>query len=137
MSAAPQGERRGYVAVLDVREIGPDDAAVALDVVRAAFGRHDQRAQFALQSEFRAYAIRHPDFLPEFVRQRRVLQDGVHELVRLWFGAHPEVDAGMPLDTFATVLIGANVGIVFDGPALPGVDPGETIAALVEAVVRR
>ncbi len=132
--------QRGTNLVLEsLRElVRADIAATDIgDVVRAAFGQHDQRAQFALLSEFRAYAIRHPDFLPEFVRQRRVLQDGVHELVRLWFGAHPEVDAGMPLDTFATVLIGANVGIVFDGPALPGVDPGETIAALVEAVVRR
>ena len=67
------------------------------DVVRAAFGQHDQSEQFALLSEFRGYAIRHPEFLPEFVRQRRVLQDGVLELVRLWFGAHPEIDPGMPL----------------------------------------
>jgi len=107
------------------------------EIVRTAFGMHDQRAQFALLSEFRGFAIRHPDFMPEFIRQRRVLQDGVERLVRLWFGAHPEVDAGMPLDLFATALIGANVGIVFDSPALDGVDPGEVIAALVEAVIRR
>ncbi|ROP61296.1 TetR/AcrR family transcriptional regulator [Curtobacterium sp. PhB115] len=115
-----------------------DIAAVDIgDVVRAAFGRHDQSAQFALLSEFRGFAIRNPEFMPEFMRQRRVLQDGVHDLVRLWFGAHPEVDAGMPLEDFATALIAANVGLVFDAPALPGVDPGEVVAALVEAVVRR
>uniref|UniRef100_A0A942T8N3 TetR/AcrR family transcriptional regulator n=1 Tax=Neobacillus citreus TaxID=2833578 RepID=A0A942T8N3_9BACI len=114
-----------------------DVAAVEIgDVVRAAFGRHDQSAQFALLSEFRGYATRHPEFMPEFVRQRRILQDGVLELVQLWFGAHPEVDPGMPLEQFATALIGANVGLVFDAPALPGVDPGTVVAALVEAVVR-
>ncbi|MET3449772.1 TetR/AcrR family transcriptional regulator [Curtobacterium sp. 1544] len=115
-----------------------DIAAVDIgDVVRAAFGRHDQGPQFALLSEFRGYAIRHPEFLPEFVRQRRELQDGVLELVELWFGAHPEIDPGMPLEDFATVLIGANVGIVFDAEALPVVNPGEVVAALVEAVIRR
>jgi AcrR family transcriptional regulator len=115
-----------------------DIAAVDIgDVVRAAFGRHDQSAQFALLSEFRGYAIRHPEFMPEFVRQRRVLQDGVHELVELWFGAHPEIDPGMRLEDLSTVLIGANVGIVFDSPALPGVNPGEIVAGLVEAVIRR
>ncbi|MGN8048928.1 TetR/AcrR family transcriptional regulator [Curtobacterium sp. 22159] len=107
------------------------------DVVRAAFGRHDQSAQFALLSEFRGYALRHPEFLPEFVRQRRELQEGVLELVRLWFGAHPEIDPGMRLEDLATVLIGANVGIVFDAEALPGTNPGEVVAALVEAVIRR
>ncbi len=111
-------------------------AARIADVVRSTFGRHDQSAQFALLSEFRAYALRHPDFMPEFVRQRRELQDGVLELVELWFGAHPEVDPGMPLADLATLLVGANVGIVFDAPALPGVDPGDVVASLVEAVVR-
>lgn len=106
------------------------------DVVRQAFGRHDQSAQFALLSEFRGYATRHPELMPEFVAQRRSLQDGVQELVDLWFGAHPEIDPGIPLDTFATALVAANVGLVFDAPALPGVDPGEVVAALVEAVVR-
>ncbi|WP_144762979.1 TetR/AcrR family transcriptional regulator [Curtobacterium sp. 9128] len=106
------------------------------DVVRAAFGRHDQRAQFALLSEFRGFALRHPELMPEFVRQRQVLQDGVRRLVLLWFGAHPEVDPGMPLDALATTLIATNVGIVFDAPALDGVDPGEVVAALVEAVIR-
>ncbi|MFJ2977825.1 TetR/AcrR family transcriptional regulator [Curtobacterium sp. NPDC087082] len=115
-----------------------DIAAVDIgDVVRAAFGRHDQSGQFALLSEFRGYATRHPEFLPEFVRQRRELQDGVFELVELWFGAHPEIDAGMSLEDFSRVLIGANVGIVFDAAALPGVNPGEVVAALVEAVIRR
>lgn len=114
-----------------------DIAAVDIaDVVRAAFGRHDQSAQFALLSEFRGYAIRHPEFLPEFVRQRRELQDGVLELVELWFGAHPDIDPGMSLEDFSTVLIGANVGIVFDAAALPGVNPGEVVARLVEAVIR-
>ncbi|MFJ4221252.1 TetR/AcrR family transcriptional regulator [Curtobacterium luteum] len=114
-----------------------DIASVHLgDVVRQAFGRHDQSTQFALLSEFRGYVIRHPELLPEFVRQRQVLQDGVQELVDLWFGAHPEVDPGLPLDVFATALIAANVGLVFDAQALPGVDPGDVIAALVEAVVR-
>ncbi len=80
--------------------------------------------------------MRHEAFLPEFVRQRRVLQDGVLELVQEWFGAHPEVSPGMPLEDFATLLVGANVGIVFDAPALPGVDPGDVIAAVVDAVVR-
>ena len=107
------------------------------DVVRAAFGRHDQSAQFALLSEFRGYALRHPESMPEFVRQRRVLQDGVARLVRLWFGAHPEVDPGMPLDTLTTLLIAANVGMVFDAPALDDVNPGEVVATLVEAVIRR
>ncbi|MFJ3382403.1 TetR/AcrR family transcriptional regulator [Curtobacterium sp. NPDC090217] len=106
------------------------------DIVRAAFGRHDQSAQFALLSEFRGFAIRRPELMPEFVRQRRVLQDGVHRLVLLWFGAHPEIDPGMPLDVFSTALIGANVGIVFDSPALDGVNPGEVVATLVEAVIR-
>ncbi len=32
----------------------------------------------------------------------------------------PEVSPGMPLEDFATLLVGANVGIVFDAPALPG-----------------
>ncbi|SDQ62887.1 transcriptional regulator, TetR family [Curtobacterium sp. UNCCL20] len=124
------GELRGLVRA--------DIAAVEIgDVVRAAFGRHDQSAQFALLSEFRGYAIRHPEFLPEFVRQRRELQDGVHELVLLWFGAHPEIDPGMPLEDLTTVLVGANVGIMFDTAALPGVNPGEVVAALVEAVIRR
>lgn len=117
--------------------VSADVAAVELgDVVRAAFGRHDQSAQFALLSEFRGFAIRHPEFMPEFVRQRIVLQEGVAELVRLWFGTHPEVDPGMPLETLSTALIGANVGIVFDAPALPGVNPGEVVATLVEAVIR-
>ncbi|MBF4613247.1 TetR/AcrR family transcriptional regulator [Curtobacterium sp. VKM Ac-1376] len=115
-----------------------DTAAVELgDLVRAAFGLHDQSEQFALLSAFRGYAVRHPEFLPEFIRQRRILQDGVLELVRLWFGAHPEADAGMPLEDFAIVVIGANVGMVFDAPALPGVNTGEVVAALVEAVIRR
>lgn len=115
-----------------------DVAAVDIaDVVRAAFGRHDQSAAFALLAEFRGYSIRHPDFLPEFVRQRRELQESVSELVELWFGAHPEIDAGMPLADLATVLIGANVGIVFDAPALPGVNPGDVIASMIDAVVRR
>ncbi|MBA8990957.1 AcrR family transcriptional regulator [Curtobacterium pusillum] len=115
-----------------------DIAAVDIgDVVRAAFGRNDQSAQFALLSEFRGYAIRHPEFLPEFVRHRRALHDGVLELVQLWFGAHPDIDPGMPLEDLSTALIGANVGIVFDAAALPGVDPGEVVAGLVEAVVRR
>lgn len=114
-----------------------DIASVQIgDVVRQAFGRHDQSAQFALLSEFRGYATRHPELMPEFVAQRRSLQDGVQELVDLWFGAHPEIDPGIPLDTFATALIAANVGLVFDAPALPGIDPGEVVAALVEAVVR-
>ncbi|MGN7191150.1 MULTISPECIES: TetR/AcrR family transcriptional regulator [unclassified Curtobacterium] len=106
------------------------------DVVRAAFGRHDQRAQFALLAEFRGYAVQHPEFTPEFVRQRRELQDGVLGLVDLWFDAHPEVDAGMPREDLAVLLVAANVGIVFDEPALPGVDPGDVIAAVVEAVIR-
>jgi AcrR family transcriptional regulator len=115
-----------------------DIAAVDIgDVVRTAFGRHDQSAQFALIAEFRGYAARHPEFLPEFVRQRRALHDGVLELVELWFGAHPEIDPGMPLEDLAHVLVGANVGLVFDAAALPGVEPGEVIAGLVEAVVRR
>ncbi|WP_144713041.1 TetR/AcrR family transcriptional regulator [Curtobacterium pusillum] len=115
-----------------------DIAAVDIgDVVRAAFGRHDQSAQFALLSEFRGYAIRHPEFMPEWVRQRRVLQDGVHELVDLWFGAHPEIDPGMPLEDLSAVLIAANVGTVFDSAALPGKNPGEVVAGLVEAVIRR
>ncbi|OIH92955.1 MULTISPECIES: TetR/AcrR family transcriptional regulator [unclassified Curtobacterium] len=107
------------------------------DVVRQAFRRHDQSAQFALLSAFRGYAIRHPDFMPEFVRQRRSLHEGVVELVEMWFGAHPEVDTGMSADDFATVLVAANVGIVFDTPASPDVEPGEIIARLVEAVMRR
>lgn len=106
------------------------------DVVRAAFGRHDQTAQFALLAEFRGYVVRHPEFQPEFVRQRQALQDGVARLVRLWFGAHPEVDPGMPLDVLGQALVAANVGLVFDAPALEGVDPGEVVAALVEAVIR-
>ena len=115
-----------------------DIAAVDIgDVVRAAFGRHDQSVQFALLSESRGYVMRHPEFLPEFVRQRRELQDGVLELVQLWFGAHPEIDPGMSLEDLTTVLIGANLGIVFDAEALPGVDPGEVVAALVEAIIRR
>jgi AcrR family transcriptional regulator len=114
-----------------------DIAAVRIgDVVRTAFGRHDQAAQFALLSEYRGYAVRHPEFLPEYVRHRRELQDGVLELVQLWFGAHPEIDPGMPLEDLSLLLIGANVGIVFDAPALPGVHPGEVIAAVVEAVIR-
>ncbi|MDM7890698.1 TetR/AcrR family transcriptional regulator [Curtobacterium caseinilyticum] len=112
------------------------DADRIADVVRAAFGGHDQGRQFALVSEFRGYAMRHPEFMPEFVRQRRELHDGVLDLVRLWFGAHPEVEPGMALEDFAAVLVGANVGIVFDAPALPGVDPGAVIAGVVEAVVR-
>lgn len=118
--------------------VSADITAVDIgDVVRAAFGRHDQSAQFALLAESRGYATRHPEFLPEFVRQRHELHDGVLELVRLWFGAHPEVDPGMPLEDFTTVLIGANVGILFDAAALPGVNPGELVAGLVDAVVRR
>ena len=118
--------------------VSEDVAATEIgDVVRTAFGRHDQSEQFALLSEFRGYAIRHPEFLPEFVRQRRVLQDGVARLVHLWFGAHPEVDPGMPLDVLSQALIGANVGLVFDAPALDGTDPGEVVATLVEAVIRR
>ena len=114
-----------------------DVAAVDIaDVVRTAFGQHDQSEQFALLSEFRAHAIRHPEFLPEFVRQRRVLQDGVSELVRLWFGAHPEIDPGMSLDELTVLLVAANVGVVFDAPALPGMDPGEVVAGLVQAIVR-
>ncbi|WIB76778.1 TetR/AcrR family transcriptional regulator [Curtobacterium sp. MCPF17_002] len=132
-------QRATNLVLGELRElVSVDIAAVDIaDVVRAAFGRHDQSAQFALLSEFRGYASRHPEFLPEFVRQRRELQDGVLELVRLWFGAHPEVDPGMPLEDFATVLIGANVGIVFDSAALPEVNPGEIVARLVEAVIRR
>ncbi|OIH94387.1 TetR/AcrR family transcriptional regulator [Curtobacterium sp. MCBA15_001] len=107
------------------------------DVVRTAFGRHDQSAQFALLSEFRGYAIRHPEFMPEFVRARRVLQEGVERLVRLWFEAHPEVDPGMPLGVLSQALIATNVGLVFDSPALPDTEPGEVVAALVEAVIRR
>lgn len=115
-----------------------DVAAVDVgDVIRAAFGRHDQSPAFALLSEFRAYSIRRPDVLPEFVRQRRELQEGVSELVELWFGAHPEIDPGMPLDDLTTVLVAANVGLLFDAPALPGVDPGDVIASMVDAVVRR
>lgn len=132
-------QRQTNLVLGSLRElVRADIAAVDIgDVVRAAFGRHDQTAQFALLSEFRGYAMRRPEFLPEFVRQRRELQDGVLELVELWFGAHPEIDAGMPLADFARVLIGANVGIVFDSAALPGVNPGEVVAALVEAVVRQ
>ncbi|MCJ1714212.1 TetR/AcrR family transcriptional regulator [Curtobacterium sp. VKM Ac-2922] len=118
--------------------VDPDVTATDIgDVVRTAFGRHDQREQFALLSEFRGYATRHPEFMPEFVRQRRVLQDGVERLVSLWFGAHPEVDPGMPLDVLSQALIATNVGLVFDTPALDAVDPGEVVAALVEAVIRR
>jgi AcrR family transcriptional regulator len=117
--------------------IGLDVSAADIsDVVRAAFGRHDQSAQFALLSELRAYAIRHPEFMPEFVRQRRTLQDGVRELVHTWFTAHPEVDPGMPLDTFATILIATNSGMVFDAPALDGMHPGDAVATVVEAVLR-
>jgi AcrR family transcriptional regulator len=112
------------------------EAAEVADVVRAAFGRHDQSAQFALLSELRGYAIRHPEFMPEFVRQRRHLHDGVRELVHRWFAAHPELDPGMPLDTFATLLVAANSGTVFDAPALDDLDPGDAVAALVEAVIR-
>lgn len=132
-------QRATNLVLESLRElVRADIAAVEIgDVIRAAFGRHDQSAQFALLSEFRGYATRHPEFMPEFVRQRRVLQDGVLELVRLWFGAHPDIDPGMPLEDLSTVLIGANVGIVFDAPALPGVNPGEAVAALVEAVLRR
>lgn len=132
-------QRQTNLVLGSLRElVRADIAAVDIgDVVRAAFGRHDQTAQFALLSEFRGYAMRRPEFLPEFVRQRRELQDGVLELVELWFGAHPEIDAGMPLADFARVLIGANVGIVFDSAALPGANPGEVVAALVEAVVRQ
>ena len=43
----------------------------------------------------------------------------------------------MPLDTFTTLLIAANVGMVFDAPALDDVNPGEVVATLVEAVIRR
>jgi AcrR family transcriptional regulator len=114
-------------------DVGESDIG---DVVRAAFGRHDQSAQFALLSELRGHAIRHPEFMSEFVRQRRLLHDGVAELVHTWFDGHPERDPGMPLDTFATLLVAANVGIVFDSPALDGVVPGEVIATLVEALIR-
>lgn len=132
-------QRATNLVLGSLRDLVSEDVAAhdIADVVRAAFGRHDQSAQFALLSEFRGFAIRHPGFMPEFVRQRRLLQDGVERLVRMWFGAHPEVDAGMPLDVFSTALIGANVGIVFDSPALDGVDPGEVVAAIVEAVIRR
>ncbi|MBT2503655.1 TetR/AcrR family transcriptional regulator [Curtobacterium sp. ISL-83] len=117
--------------------VSPDIAAVEIaDVVRAAFGQHDQTAQFALLAEFRAYALRHPEFMPEFVQHRRALEDGVNDLVHLWFGAHPEVDPGMPLDHLSVALIAANVGLLFDAPAMPGVDPGELVATLVEAIVR-
>ncbi|EYT65575.1 MULTISPECIES: TetR/AcrR family transcriptional regulator [Curtobacterium] len=107
------------------------------NVLRVAFGQNDQSEQFALLSTFRGYAVRHPEFLPEFIRQRRVLQDGVLELVRLWLGGHPEVDVGMTPEELANVLIAANVGLVFDAPALPGVNPGELVATLLEAVIRR
>lgn len=121
-----------------LQEVVHEDVAATsiAEVVRAAFGRYDQGRQFALVSELRGYALRDPEFMPEFVRQRRELQDGVLDLVRSWFGAHPEVEPGMPLKDFATLLIGANTGIVFDGPALPGVNPGDVIASLVDAVVR-
>ncbi|MDK8171784.1 TetR/AcrR family transcriptional regulator [Curtobacterium citreum] len=131
-------QRQTNLVLASLRElVGPDLAAEDIgDVLRAVFGRHDQTAQFALLSEFRGYAMRHEAFLPEFVRQRRALQDGVLELVQEWFGAHPEVSPGMRLEDFATLLVGANVGIVFDAPALPGVNPGDVIAAVVDAVVR-
>ncbi|MBT1665946.1 TetR/AcrR family transcriptional regulator [Curtobacterium flaccumfaciens] len=132
-------QRSTNVVLSSLQElVHADIAAVDVgDVLRAAFGQNDQSEQFALLSAFRGYAVRHPEFLPEFIRQRRILQDGVLELVRLWLGAHPEVEVGMTPEEFATVLIGANVGLVFDAPALPGVDPGELIATLVEAVIRR
>lgn len=122
-----------------LRELVRADIAAADigDVVRTAFGRNDQTAQFALLSEFRGHALRNPELMPEFVRQRQVLQDGVLELVRLWFGAHPEVDPGMSLEDLSVALIAVNVGVVFDGPVLPGVGPGEIVASFVEAVVRR
>ncbi len=114
-----------------------DIASVQIgDVVRQAFARHDQTAQFALLAEFRSYASRRPGLMPEYVRQRRALQDGVRDLVDLWFGAHPEVDPGMPLDVFATMLVAANVGLVFDAPALAGVEPGDVIGTVVESLVR-
>jgi AcrR family transcriptional regulator len=114
-------------------DVSPDDIG---DVVRAAFRRHDQSEEFALLSELRGAAIRHPEFLPEFVRQRRQLQDGVRELVHTWFAAHPEVDPGMPLDTFAVLLIAVNSGMAFDAPALDGMGPGDAVATVVEALLR-
>lgn len=131
-------QRATNVVLGSLQELVRADIATVqiADVVRQAFGRHDQSTQFALLSEFRAYATRHPEFMPEFVRQRKVLQDGVRELVHLWFGAHPEIDPGMPLDDLATALIATNVGLVFDAPALADTDPGDVVAALVEAVVR-
>ncbi|QQD75562.1 TetR/AcrR family transcriptional regulator [Curtobacterium sp. YC1] len=131
-------QRSTNVVLASLQELVHADVAAADlgDVVRAAFGRHDQGEQFALLSAFRGYAVRHPEFLPEFVRQRRALQDGVLGLVRMWFDAHPEVDAGLSPEMLASALIAVNVGLVFDTPAFPGVDPGEVVAALVEAIVR-
>jgi len=131
-------QRATNLVLGSLRELVHADVAASEigDVVRAAFGRHDQSAQFALLSELRGHAMRHPEFMSEFVRQRRFLQEGVLELVRTWFAGHPELDPGMPLDTFATLLVATNVGIVFDSPALDDVDPGEVIATLVDAVIR-
>ncbi|WFR66920.1 helix-turn-helix domain containing protein [Curtobacterium flaccumfaciens] len=114
-----------------------DIAAVDIgDVVRAAFGRHDQSAQFALLSEFRGYATRHPGFMPEFVRQRRELQDGVLELVRLWFG-RTRTSTG---DAARGPRHGADRrerGHRVRRRSAAGSGPGEVVARLVEAVVHR
>lgn len=131
-------QRSTNMVLASLQEVVRVDIAATdiADVVRAAFGGHDQARQFALLCEFRAYATRTPEAMPEFVRQRRELHDGVLDLVRLWFGAHPEVAPAMPQEDFAILLVGANVGIVFDAPALPGVHPGDVIAGIVDAVVR-
>jgi AcrR family transcriptional regulator len=131
-------QRATNLVLGSLRELVSADVAASeiSAVVRAAFGRHDQSEQFALLSELRGHAMRHPEFMSEFVRQRRILQEGVGEVVRTWFAGHPEIDPGMSLDTFATLLVATNVGIVFDSPALEDVDPGELVATLVDAVIR-
>jgi AcrR family transcriptional regulator len=131
--------RRATNAVLESvqRFVRPEVTAAELpDVIRAAFAPFAQTEQFALLSEFRAYALRHPEALPEFVAQRQALQDGVRTVVHAWFAARPEIDPGLPLDDLGVALVAANVGIAFDAPVLDDVQPGEVIARLVEALIR-
>lgn len=132
--------RRSMTSVLESVQafVRPEVAAADLpDVIRAAFAPFSQAPAFALLSEFRGHAIRHPEVLPLFQMQRQSLQDGVREVVELWFGQHPELDTGLPASTLATILVAANVGIAFDAPVLPDVAPGEVLADLMAALIRR
>ncbi|MFT4123305.1 MAG: helix-turn-helix domain-containing protein [Microbacteriaceae bacterium] len=106
--------------------------AEMLAAVRETIGAttEHRRRMFALSSEFRLYAHRHPELLPAFLRSREAARTAVHDMMADWLAAHPEVELPMPLELLTTIVLAIVMGMAFDDDVLGGADAGAALATL-------